>query len=133
MIELGVLLTFLLVFSALSYHRSSLIIFSLSLVMLAIFFTYSIGFTFLISMIWIILFLVLVPLNILPIRRHFFTRPILNFYRSVMPTMSKTEKEAIAAGTVTWEGELFRGNPKWDKLLSYPKAVLTEEEQAFID
>ena len=38
-----------------------------------------------------------------------------------MPTMSRTEREAIAAGTVTWEGELFRGNPDWKNLLAYPQ------------
>ncbi|MFX6149318.1 acyl-CoA dehydrogenase family protein, partial [Acinetobacter baumannii] len=30
-------------------------------------------------------------------------------------------------------GELFSGRPDWQKLLDYPKAQLTEEEQAFVD
>lgn len=46
--------------------------------------------------------------------------------------MSETERDAIDAGTVQ-DGELFSGRPDWDKLLAYPKAQLTEEEQAFID
>ena len=50
-----------------------------------------------------------------------------------MPPMSTTEKEAIDAGTTWWEGDLFRGAPDWNKLHSYPKPRLTEEEQAFID
>jgi acyl-CoA dehydrogenase len=50
-----------------------------------------------------------------------------------MPTMSRTEREALAAGTVTWEGDLFRGAPNWKKMLKFPKPHLTAEEQAFID
>lgn len=47
--------------------------------------------------------------------------------------MSRTEKEAIDAGTTWWEGDLFRGAPDWNKLHNYPKPQLTAEEQAFID
>ncbi|MBP6727332.1 MAG: acyl-CoA dehydrogenase, partial [Thauera sp.] len=43
------------------------------------------------------------------------------------------EKDAIEAGTVWWEGELFRGNPDWDKFGKYPWPKLSEEEQAFLD
>jgi acyl-CoA dehydrogenase len=50
----------------------------------------------------------------------------------MMPAMSRTEREAIAAGTVTWEGDLFRGNPNWKKLLRIPAPKLTLEEEAFI-
>jgi acyl-CoA dehydrogenase len=50
-----------------------------------------------------------------------------------MPPMSRTEKEAIDAGTTWWEGDLFRGNPDWQKLHNYPQPRLTAEEQAFID
>jgi acyl-CoA dehydrogenase len=37
-------------------------------------------------------------------------------FRKVMPPMSRTEKEAIDAGTTWWEGDLFQGNPDWKKL-----------------
>lgn len=47
--------------------------------------------------------------------------------------MSRTEREAISAGTVTWEGDLFRGNPNWDTLLAHEPAKLTAEEEAFIN
>ena len=49
-----------------------------------------------------------------------------------MPTMSSTEREAISAGTITWEGDLFSGKPNWKKLLDLPYAKLTAEEQAFL-
>ncbi len=47
--------------------------------------------------------------------------------------MSQTEQEALDAGTVWWDGELFGGRPNWSKFLSFPKPVLTPEEQAFVD
>lgn len=47
--------------------------------------------------------------------------------------MSRTEKEAIDAGTTWWEGELFRGKPDWQTLHAYPQPRLTEAEQAFLD
>jgi len=47
--------------------------------------------------------------------------------------MSQTERDAIDAGTVWFEADLFRGNPDWGKLLTYPQARLTDEEQAFVD
>jgi acyl-CoA dehydrogenase len=47
--------------------------------------------------------------------------------------MSDTEREALEAGTVWWEGELFRGKPDWAKLLAYPVPKLTTAEQSFLD
>jgi acyl-CoA dehydrogenase len=47
--------------------------------------------------------------------------------------VSETEQVAIDAGTVWWEGEIFKGNPDWKKLLSSGEVSLTEEEQAFLD
>ncbi|MCR4265520.1 acyl-CoA dehydrogenase [Nitratireductor sp. ZSWI3] len=66
-------------------------------------------------------------------RRDRISRPIYNWARRIMPPISATEREAIDAGTVWWDGELFAGNPDWDKLLAMPPARLTEEEQAFLD
>ena len=50
-----------------------------------------------------------------------------------MPPVSQTEREAIEAGTVWWEAELFSGKPDWNKLFSVEKPALSEAEQAFID
>ncbi len=47
--------------------------------------------------------------------------------------MSDTERDAIEAGSVWWESELFRGAPDWGKLLHYKTPVLSREEKAFID
>lgn len=66
-------------------------------------------------------------------RRKFITRPLFAWYRRILPPLSETEKEAIDAGTVWWDGELFTGDPDWDKLLRIGKPQLTAEEQAFLD
>jgi acyl-CoA dehydrogenase len=68
-----------------------------------------------------------------PIRRTLVSNPLLRVFQRILPDMSPTEKEAIDAGTVWWDGDLFSGAPDWDKLLAIPEARLSEEEQAFLD
>ena len=84
---------------------------------------------------WLLLPLaiILLPFNLPAMRRSMFSKPALHSFQKVMPPMSRTEKEAIDAGTTWWEGDLFRGKPDWQKLHNYPQPRLTEEEQAFID
>src|SRR5579863_7473318 len=70
----------------------------------------------------------------LPFLRHaFISRPLLKFYRASMPELSATERDALEAGTVWWDGDLFSGNPDWQKLLDFPAAKLSAEEQAFLE
>ena len=71
-------------------------------------------------------------LNFPAIRRKLISDPLLGVYRSILPAMSQTEQEAIDAGTVWWDGELFSGRPNWNRLLEFPKPSLTAEEQAFL-
>jgi acyl-CoA dehydrogenase len=66
-------------------------------------------------------------------RRDFITKPIYRWAGGVMPPVSETEREAIDAGTVWWDGDLFSGNPDWSKLLAMAPAKLSPEEQAFMD
>ncbi|MCC8971962.1 acyl-CoA dehydrogenase [Bradyrhizobium brasilense] len=65
-------------------------------------------------------------------RRDYMTKPIFSWARGVLPTMSDTEREALEAGDVWWDADLFTGNPDWSKLLAFAPARLTEEEQAFL-
>jgi acyl-CoA dehydrogenase len=81
---------------------------------------------------WIVL-VGLVLLNIDAFRIRFITRPFLRTYRRMLPSMSQTEKDALEAGTVWWDGELFTGGPDWEKLMSAAPPRLSSEEQAFID
>lgn len=55
------------------------------------------------------------------IRLQFVTRPVLAFFRKVLPPLSDTEREAMEAGDVWWEAELFRGKPNWESLHAYGK------------
>ena len=68
-----------------------------------------------------------------PLRRALLTGPIFAIYKRMLPAMSQTEREALEAGTVWWEGELFSGRPDWAKLHAYPVPKLTAEEQSFLD
>ncbi|HVY83013.1 MAG TPA: acyl-CoA dehydrogenase [Steroidobacteraceae bacterium] len=72
-------------------------------------------------------------LNVRPLRKALITRRFMKTYLKLLPTMSQTEREALEAGTVWWDGELFTGAPKWSKLLSAKPPQLSAEEQAFLD
>ncbi|MCK0545454.1 acyl-CoA dehydrogenase [Pseudomonas syringae pv. aptata] len=87
----------------------------------------------LLTVFWLLWLAVFIPVMLPDLRRKHFTAPMFSWFQKVLPPMSQTERDAIDAGTVWWDGELFSGRPDWDKLLSYPKVQLTEEEQAFID
>jgi acyl-CoA dehydrogenase len=71
--------------------------------------------------------------NPTPLRRLVISKPLLNLFRRILPHVSQTEQEALDAGTVWWDGELFSGNPDWKKLLAYPRPALSADEQAFLD
>ena len=72
-------------------------------------------------------------LNFTGLRRTVISDRLLGAFRKVMPPMSQTEADAINAGTVWWDGQLFSGKPDWAKLLATPKPTLTPEEQSFLD
>jgi acyl-CoA dehydrogenase len=74
-----------------------------------------------------------IVLSVAPLRRLLVSRLLLRWYRGQLPAMSQTEQEAIDAGTVWWDGDLFSGRPDWRKLLSLPRPKLTPEEQSFLD
>ena len=66
-------------------------------------------------------------------RIKWFSAPLMKLFRKVTPTMSRTEQEALEAGSVWWDGELFSGKPQWNKLLSLPAPRLSKEEKVFMD
>ncbi len=85
----------------------------------------------------LIIALVLVVVGVIfcvsALRLKLLTRPMLAYIKRALPPMSSTEKDAISAGSVWWEAELYRGNPQWDKLMQTPAASLRDDEQAFLD
>jgi acyl-CoA dehydrogenase len=78
-------------------------------------------------------FAILFFLNVRPLRIRLITRPFMKKYLKLLPAMSSTEREALDAGTVWWDGELFTGGPDWQKLMAAKTPVLTPAEQAFLD
>ena len=83
--------------------------------------------------VWLIGIVAAVVINVESVRLKVLSTPLLGYVRRVLPPMSQTERDAIEAGTVWWEAELFRGNPDWSKLMSTPAASLSAAEQAFLD
>ena len=67
------------------------------------------------------------------IRRRLFAAPVMGLVRSFLPRIGETERIALEAGTVWWDGELFSGNPDWRWLLDFKLQPLSEREQAFLD
>jgi acyl-CoA dehydrogenase len=128
--------TFLVIIATLgilTYHRVKLVIataiYAAVLIVLSRINGVSVGIVFY----WLTFLAVAIPLNYLPLRRRLISARAFDIFRRQMPPMSNTEREAISAGTITWEADLFRGNPDWKKLLALPEATLTAEEQAFIE
>ena len=82
---------------------------------------------------WSVFLAVALVFNAPVLRRRLVSNPLLHLFRRLLPPMSDTEREALEAGSVWWEAELFRGDPRWQKLLDIPAARLSAEEQAFLD
>ena len=66
------------------------------------------------------------------VRRALISNRLLKVFRNILPQISQTEQEALDAGTVWWDGDLFSGKPDWNKLLAYPKPKLSTEEKTFL-
>jgi acyl-CoA dehydrogenase len=66
-------------------------------------------------------------------RRERITRPIFGWARGALPKLSETERQALDAGDVWWDAELFSGAPDWDMLLHTRAPELSERERAFLD
>jgi acyl-CoA dehydrogenase len=77
---------------------------------------------FLWNVLLIALFVLFALANIEQFRRDNVTRRLFALYRSMLPSMSKTEQEALEAGSVWWDGELFTGMPDWRRLKNLPAA-----------
>jgi len=82
---------------------------------------------------WFIFLAIILPLNIDSIRKEYISAPLLALFKSIMPEMSDTEKEALDAGTTWFEADLFRGVPDWQKFHHYPEPRLSANEQAFLN
>ncbi|WP_244483934.1 acyl-CoA dehydrogenase [Devosia sp. Leaf64] len=84
------------------------------------------------SWLLIVLGLVLLALSVAPLRKALVITPVFGAVKSILPRVSRTEQEALDAGTVGWDAELFSGRPNWDKLTEIRPLTLTAEEEAFL-
>jgi acyl-CoA dehydrogenase len=128
------LLLGLLVAWALAYTRASAVVWTAAIAVGLLFLSYSanpgpIGSTLL----WTLFGASACLLTVKPLRRRVVSPAILRWFRTALPQVSQTEQEALDAGTVWWDGELFSGNPDWRRLLAFPRPRLSDEEKAFID
>ncbi|MDX1496911.1 MAG: acyl-CoA dehydrogenase, partial [Salinisphaeraceae bacterium] len=120
--------------TTLAYQRSSLKTATIVMgIVLAVYSLFGGGGFLWDAFLWLIFGGIAAVLNVESLRRDLITQRALAFFRKVMPSMSETERTALEAGTVWWDGELFSGAPNWQRLLSMPAASLSPEEQAFID
>lgn len=72
-------------------------------------------------------------LGVPSIRRRWLTQKLFPAMKPLFPGMSDTEREALEAGTVWWDAELFSGAPRWKRLLEFRVQDLDERERAFLD
>ncbi|MEZ9324895.1 acyl-CoA dehydrogenase FadE [Vibrio cyclitrophicus] len=82
---------------------------------------------------WLCYLLAVAIFAVPTIRQTLVSQKALSLFKKVLPAMSQTEKEALEAGTVWWEAELFKGKPEWKKLQNIADPRLSEAEQAFLD
>lgn len=76
---------------------------------------------------------ILAGMAIPAVRRAALIEPVFRTIKGVLPKVSATEQEALDAGTIGFDAELFSGTPDWQKLRDVPPITLTEEEKAFLD
>lgn len=134
MLILGLLLVTLVLLWCLAYFRVPLLVWTLCIVVLLAAATYLLYPAWLVaSLLWLGFLPIAILLNVRRLRRHFISNHILKFFKGIMPTMSTTEREALEAGSVWWDGDLFSGKPRWKKWLDLPAPKLSAEEQAFVD
>ncbi|HTP39621.1 MAG TPA: acyl-CoA dehydrogenase [Steroidobacteraceae bacterium] len=130
----GAIITLLFVGAVLylTYRRMPLLAFTLTFTVLLVAYTLlSAPAGIWAGLLWLLLALFWL-LNIKPLRRAMVSRPFMKTYLRMLPSMSATEREALEAGTVWWDGELFTGRPNWSKLLKSAPPKLSAEEQAFL-
>ncbi len=128
------LLVFIVAATALAYRKTSLAtstaVIGALLLVLSIFGDVAWGWLLLF---WFIFAGIAAVLNVASLRKPLLTAPAFKFFKSVLPEMSETERAALDAGTVWWEGDLFSGRPDWHRLAALPRPRLSDEEQAFLD
>ncbi|MCC5851199.1 MAG: acyl-CoA dehydrogenase [Alkalimonas sp.] len=85
------------------------------------------------TLLLILVVTLVVLIGVTPIRRALISAPVFKVFKRILPPLSETEQQAMEAGDVWWDGELFKGKPDWQQLHQFPKPQLNQEEQVFLD
>ncbi len=123
----------ILVMGLLLYTRSSFRIWALFLVGYMLVLTYFTSHSvILLGVLWLLVLGLLALIGISSLRQQIITSRAYAFAKKQLPTITPSEREALKAGSVTWDGELFSGMPDWKKLFAYEPAKLSQEEKDFM-
>ena len=118
----------------LAYHRANGVAWTIGLAALSAAVTFATGAPpWLYGLFWVATAAFGVFSIVKPVRAGVVTKPIFGIYKKILPQVSQTEQEALDAGSIWFDADLFSGKPDWKKLLKYPEAKLSADEQAFID
>lgn len=74
----------------------------------------------------------LVLLNLSTLRTKLLTSAMFHLFKRVVPPLSVGERTNLRFGDLWWEGELFRGRPDWNKLLTFQRTRLTDNELSLL-
>ena len=85
------------------------------------------------SLLMLLPVLALCALAVPSIRRSLLVVPAFGMVRKILPKVSDTEQQALDAGTIGFDAQLFSGTPDWEQLRAVPPITLTAEERAFMD
>ncbi|MDH5389511.1 MAG: acyl-CoA dehydrogenase, partial [Gammaproteobacteria bacterium] len=112
---------FVIVILLAAYFRLPLTLWTLALaVMMFVFQLYGDASNIALTILWTMFAIVFVPLNVKTVRRSFISRPVYRFMAKIMPQISQTEQEALDAGDVWWEADLFSGKPDFSRIHQLP-------------
>ncbi len=118
----------------LAYFQSPILLWTVATGLLLITWSSALQFSGPVNAALLLLYILIAPVLVVPwLRRRLMSDHILAVFRRILPDMSQTEKDAIDAGTVWWDADLFSGKPDWNKMLAIPAPRLSAEEQAFVD
>jgi acyl-CoA dehydrogenase len=77
--------------------------------------------------------IVLAVLAYRPFRRQYVIAPAFGMVKKILPPVSPTEREALDAGTIGFDAEIFSGDPDWARLRAVRPMSLTEDERNFLE
>lgn len=117
----------------LALNRASLPMWALATTIIAVAFQQQYALSFLAALPLFLPAAALIGLCFPPLRQKLITRPLYDTLRRTFPAISDTEREALAAGTVGWDAELFHGTLNWAHLKAIPAVHLSAEERDFLD